>query len=103
MPTVYQLTGDARWDAGGEFWEFYNLGLEESDLEEDAPTVLPDMVTENFNGEKSVLLDTDGAVKVLSEKTAPADNFRDDRLDSELILVSIDGLSEEFGKLLQMN
>ena len=40
---------------------------------------------------------------MLSEKTGSVDNFRDDGLDSELIPVSIDGLSEEFGELLQMN
>jgi hypothetical protein len=44
-----------------------------------------------------------GGVNVLSEKTGSVDNFRDDGLDSELIPVSIDGLSEEFGGLLQMN
>ena len=40
---------------------------------------------------------------MLSEKTGSVDNFRDDGLDSESIPVCIDGLSEEFGGLLQMN
>ena len=30
LPTVYQLTGDARWDESGEYWELYDLGIEEA-------------------------------------------------------------------------
>jgi hypothetical protein len=43
------------------------------------------------------------AVKVLSEKTGYGDNFQHDSLDLEMVPVSIDGLSEEFRDLLQMN
>ena len=38
-------------------------------------------------------LDADGGVKVLSEKTGYDDNFRNDRLDSELVLANIDNFS----------
>jgi hypothetical protein len=39
------------------------------------------------------------AVKVLSEKTGYVDNFQHDSLNSEMVPVSIDGLSEEFRDL----
>ena len=103
LPTVYQLTGDARWDECGEYWELYDLGFEESDPDEDESTVLPDMETEDFIGEKSVPLDADGAVKVLSEKTGTDNNFQNDCLDSELVPAGIDNLADEFRGLLQMN
>jgi hypothetical protein len=43
------------------------------------------------------------ALKVLSEKTGYVDNFQHDSMDLEMFPVSIDGLSEEFSDLLQMN
>jgi hypothetical protein len=103
LPTVFELTGDASWDEGWEFWELYNLGFEKSNRHGDESTVLPEIETDDFIGEKSVPLDADGAVKVLSEKTGPDNNFKNERLDSELVPVSIDGLSEELRDLLQMN
>ena len=51
----------------------------------------------------SVSLDTDGGVKVLSEKTGSGDNFYNDRLVPELVPVSVGSLSDEFRGLLQMN
>ena len=77
--------------------------FEESDRYGDESTVLSDMETENFIGEKSVPLDADGAVKVLSEKTGPDNNFQNDSLDSELVPAGIDNLADEFRGLLQMN
>ena len=52
---------------------------------------------------KSVSLDTDGGVTVLSEKTGLDDNFQNDRLDSGLVPAGIDNLADEFSGLLQMN
>ena len=103
LPTVYQLTGDSRWNSGGEFWELYDLGIEESDPDEVESTVLPDMETEDLIEENSVPSDADGAVKVLSEKTGPDNNFQNDSLDSELVPAGIDNLADEFRGLLQMN
>ncbi|MEE4602972.1 MAG: hypothetical protein V2J65_16945, partial [Desulfobacteraceae bacterium] len=68
----------------------YDLGVEESDPDRDDSTVLPDMETGNFIGEKSVPLDADGAVKVLSEKAGPDNNFQNDSLDSELVPTDIE-------------
>lgn len=48
---------------GGEFWELYDLSIDVSDQDEDESTVLPEMVTEDFNEEKSVPLDAGGGVK----------------------------------------
>jgi hypothetical protein len=53
--------------------------------------------------EKSVPLDVDRAVKVLSKKAGPDDNFQNDSLDSALVQVGIDDLADEFSDLLQMN
>jgi hypothetical protein len=103
LPNPYQLIGDFRWDLGGEYWELYDLGIEESDPYEEH-------TADHVHNDSDVRADehpetsaTGEGVKVLSEKTGSVDNFRDDGLDSELIPVSIDGLSEEFGGLLQMN
>jgi hypothetical protein len=103
LPSPYQLTGNSRWDAGGEFWELYDLGFESSDPDEVESTVLPDMETENFSVEKSLSLDADRGVKVLSGKTAPDNNFQNESLDSGLVPAGIDNLANEFSGLLQMN
>jgi hypothetical protein len=103
LPTVSQLTGDSRWDTGGEYWELYDLGIGESHQDEKDDGVYVNNDSDAHAEKLSETSTSGGGVKVLSEKTESVDNFRDDRLDSELIPVSIDGLSEEFGKLLQMN
>ena len=103
LPSPYQLTGDYRWDAGGEFWDLYDLDIEEGDTDEKGAD---DYVQNNSDARADEHPDTsvpDGGVKVLSEKTGSVDNFRDDGLDSELVPVSIDGLSDEFRDLLRMN
>jgi hypothetical protein len=103
LPSPYQLTGNSRWDAGGEFWELYDLGVEERERYEDEPMVLPEIETKDFIGEKSLPPEADNAVKVLSEKTGPDNNFKNDGVASELIQVGIDNLTNEFSSLLQMN
>jgi len=103
LPNPYQLIGDFRWDLGGEYWELYDLGIEESDPYEEH-------TGDHVHNDSDVRADehpetsaTGEGVKVLSEKTGSDDKFQNDRIDSELVPVSIDGLSEEFGDLLQMN
>jgi hypothetical protein len=103
LPSPYQLTGDFRWDLGGEYWELYDLGIEESDPYEEH-------TADHVHNDSDVRADehpetsaTGEGVKVLSEKTGSDDKFQNDRIDSELVPVSIDGLSEEFGELLRMN
>ena len=103
LPTVFELTGDPSWDKGGEFWKLYDLGIEGDDRDEDGSEVLPEMALRDFIEENSVLEDTDGGVKVLSEKTGNDDNFQKDRLDSELVPAGIGNLAAEFRGLLQMN
>ena len=48
-------------------------------------------------------MDTDEGVKVLSEKTGSNENFQNDSLNSELVQVGIDNLTDEFRGMLQMN
>ena len=103
LPTVYQLTGNASWDECGELWKLYDLGFEEGHRHGDESTVLPKMETEDSIEENSVPADSNEAVKVLSEKTAPDNNFKNERLDSGLVPAGIDNLADEFSGLLQMN
>jgi hypothetical protein len=103
LPSPYQLTGDSRWNAGGEFGELYDLGFEESDQNEGESTVLPEMETKDSIEEISAPADSDEAVKVLSEKTGPDNNFKNERLDSGLVPVEFENLADEFSGLLQMN
>lgn len=79
------------------------MGFEKSHRHGVESTVLPEMVAKNLTKEKSVPLDVDRAVKVLSKKTGPDDNFQNDSLDSALVQVGIDDLADEFSDLLQMN
>ena len=103
LPSPYQLTGDYRWDSGGDLWELYDLCIEESESDVKDAGVYVQNDSADHAEELSETSASGGGVKVLSEKTGSVDNFRDDGLDSELVPVSIDGLSEEFGELLQMN
>lgn len=78
LPTPYQLTGDERWNKGGDLYEQYNLELDDdynenvvfegNDLlsyETPAPVPLCDLF-DSENTDKS-----DMGVKVLSEKSDP--------------------------------
>jgi hypothetical protein len=84
-------------------WELYDLCIEESESDVKDAGVYVQNDSAAHVEKLSETSASGGGVKVLSEKTGSVDNFRDDGLDSELIPVSIDGLSEEFGGLLQMN
>jgi hypothetical protein len=81
----------------------YDLCIEESesDVKDAGVNVYND--SGDRAEEHSEISASGGGVKVLSEKTGSVDNFRDDGLDTEMVPVSIDGLSEEFRDLLQMN
>jgi hypothetical protein len=103
LPTPYQLTGDHRWDSGGDLWELYDLCIEESESDVKNAGVNVYNSSGDRAEEHSEISASGGGVKVLSEKTGSVDNFRDDGLDTEMVPVSIDGLSEEFRDLLQMN
>jgi hypothetical protein len=103
LPSPYQLTGDYRWDSGGDLWELFDLCIEEneSDVKDAGDHVHGDtgaLADENFDTSFP-----DKGVKALSEKAGSADNFQKDGLDSEMVPVGIDALSEEFAELLQMN
>jgi len=103
LPTPYQLTGDSRWDEGGELYILYDLGIEESGRVEVGAEDCPENDAEENVEENIDASDVDGGVKVLSEKTGSDHNFKNDNLDPELVPVSIDGLSDEFRDLLRMN
>ena len=45
--------------------------------------------------DNSMSLDTDGGVKVLSEKTGADDNFQNDRLGPESIRINVRNLSDK--------
>jgi hypothetical protein len=81
LPSPYQLTGDARWDEDGEYWELYDLGIDVSDPDGRIAGVYvhtdPDARVEEHS-ETSV---PGGGVKAISEKTGSVNNFRDDGLD----------------------
>jgi hypothetical protein len=79
------------------------LGFEESDPDDKNACVKVYNDSNDRAEEHSEISASGGGVKVLSEKTGYVDNFQHDSLDSEMVPVSIDGLSEEFGGLLQMN
>jgi len=66
LPTPYQLTGDPKWDVGGEYYQMYDLELECLDKDEDSGGSL------NTSDDSYDVEDDDGrgdGVKVLSEKS----------------------------------
>lgn len=67
LPSPFQLTGDPRWDEGGDLWTAYDLGMDQGGID-DQELVLTGQA---FNGSvEDSDIDSDGAgVKVLSEKT----------------------------------
>jgi hypothetical protein len=86
LPTLFELTGDARWDEGGDLYFAYDLHLDD---DADEQVFYPD---EETVGGQDMIIDYDSvtsenkpAVKVLSEKTGPDDNFQNDRMGSESI------------------
>ena len=54
LPTPYQLTGDKRWDIGGEFYQIWDLGLDTPNYD-----VLP------FDAERITPLTSDRPVKIV--------------------------------------
>ena len=68
LPSLFQLTGDPRWDTGGDLYAAYDLELVDSAGDSDQAIA----VTENIISESVQGCDSDGnqaAVKALSGKT----------------------------------
>ena len=109
LPTVFELTGDSRWDKGGDLYLAYDLHLD-NDVGERA--FYPDDKTV---GEQDMIFDAEDqtsddkpAVKVLSEKSHAevlkmVDDFKKNQpaIDPNSV-VSIN-LSNEFAEILSMD
>ena len=106
LPTVFELTGDPRWDRGGELYSRYDLHLDGDEGEQEF------YQGEETVGERDIIFDDDSvtsndkpAVKVLSEKSHSevlkmVDDFRKNQPainhnDDEYI-----NLSNEFAEIL---
>ena len=83
--------------------ELYDLGFEEKDPDEKNPGVNVYNNSDDPAEEHSKNSASGQGVKVLSEKMGSLDNFQKDGVNFELVPVSIEGLSEEFRDMLQMN
>jgi hypothetical protein len=81
----------------------YDLSIEESDLDEKNAGVNVYNDSDDRGEKHSENSASGGGVKVLGEKTGYVDNFQHNSLDSEMVPVSVDVLSEEFRDLLQTN
>ena len=109
LPTVFELTGDARWDKGGDLYLAYDLHLDGDQVEHvinpDEETVSgQDMI---FDAEDQTS-DEKPAVKVLSEKShSEVLKMVDDFRKSEQAKGSIDAaninLSKEFSEILSLD
>ena len=106
LPTIFELTGDADWDKGGELFLAYDLHL---DGEAGEHVIYPDEETvvdqDIIFDDDSVSTETKPAVKVLSGKThAEVLKIVDDFRKSEQAKGSIDSaninLGKEFSKIL---
>jgi len=73
LPTVFELTGDDRWDVGGELYQMYDLELDSGNdlLSADSDDDV-DLITSDDNEMVDIIEDedgVDGGVKVLNHKT----------------------------------
>jgi hypothetical protein len=110
LPTVYQLTGDTRWDGGGKLHERYDLGFHscddaevDSDVEGslgDSKPAEPDVIKELISKHSA---DDSKGVKALSEKSGNDNDFQKSGDDGELVSMDEEGLSDECKRLVQMN
>jgi hypothetical protein len=110
LPTVYQLTGDTRWDEGGKLYERYDLDfrpVDDAEVKADVENALEDSEqAERDIFEELIKKHSDDdakGVKVLSEKTGIENDFEKSGDDVGLVSMDAEGLSDEFKRLLQMN
>jgi hypothetical protein len=72
LPSPFQLTGDPRWDKGGDLWAAYDLGLGDSPGDSDQASAMIENLSseavESFDAGDSKGTDGNG-VKALSGKT----------------------------------
>jgi hypothetical protein len=109
LPTVFELTGDLRWDKGGDLYSEYDLHLDgeagdQMFYQSEETVVDQDMIFDD----DSVPSNENPAVKVLSEKTHSevlklVDDFKKNQpvIDPNSA-VSIN-LSNEFAEILSMD
>ena len=107
LPTVFELTGDARWDKGGDLYLAYDLRLdgdtEEQEFCQSDETVGGQDII--FDDDSVTTTETETGVKVLSGKShSEVLKMVDDFRKSEQATGSIDAanmnLSKEFSGIL---
>ena len=67
LPSPFQLTGDPRWDTGGDLYAAYDLELGDGGIGDQAMAVTENIISESVQRCDSD--DNQAGVKVLSEKT----------------------------------
>jgi hypothetical protein len=106
LPTVFELTGDARWDKDGELYLAYDLHLD-NDASDQA--FYPDVETvvdqDIIFDDDSVTSENESGVKVLSEKSHSevlkmVDDFRKSEQAKGSIGAASINLSKEFSEIL---
>jgi hypothetical protein len=106
LPTVFELTGDARWDKGGELYLAYDLHLDNDAVEQalypDEETVVDqDIIFDDH----SVTAESKPGVKALSGKSYSevlkmVDDFRKSEQAKDSIDATNFNLSKEFSEIL---
>ena len=74
LPTPFELTGDQRWDVGGEFYQTYDLGLKEELLNNNKE--LSEILNTSNTKKTNNSIDIDGGVRVLREKPPKFNNIK---------------------------
>ena len=103
LPTPFQLTGDPRWDKGGDLWAVYDLELDHSGDSDQASTMTENVISEAVagncefgdskvsggNGVKALSGKSDEEIEKMLESspgnqsTGDAEDFAGDRLFRE--------------------
>jgi hypothetical protein len=106
LPTPFQVTGDPRWDTGGDLWTAYDLQLGDGGGDDDRVLA----VTENIISGSAERCDSDdnqAGVKLLSEKTNDEIKkmmkaFRENQSAGDSEGPIGDQLFQEFGDILSV-
>lgn len=107
LPSPFDLTGDPRWDVGGELFERYDLGIEGEDGADSGDGKLTHSLNTSDDGYPfdniKESLEKQGGVKVLSENSGVYEKKGMEDHNEEVVeTANIDWrtLSDEFGEIL---
>lgn len=108
LPTPFELSGDVRWDVGGDLYQMYDLGLEEDFRIRELRDISEDGINLNTSCDMEMLDnsedegDFDGGVKVFGSKSQKSEKniFEKTERDPDFDEIEADKLYAEFNGMI---